>query len=359
MGGIERSLSTVANYLNSVKVEVHFITLFPFEDFFELNNNIFVYKPDLVFEKKQNSKINNLLYYFRMLSPVKGRIASKIKLIKPDVVVSYGDWFPHLVMLGLKNTYPFVYSNRSNPNIRYPTLIEFVRWLAYKLTPPAGIIAQTSHAKARKQRILGDKIPIKIVPNPISFFDTPSLEKKEWIISVGRLHKEKGIIRLIEAYSAIKKQDWKLVLVGNGIHEKDIKDFVKSKGIEDSVIFMGKVKDVTSVLLQSKIFVLASHNEGFPNALLEACSLGIPSISFDIVAGPSDIVENEKNGILLRDGDINGLTIAIDRLIDDEELRNRLGSNAKNSSRQFDINLIGESIHSFLNQVSNKWKNQL
>jgi glycosyltransferase involved in cell wall biosynthesis len=294
-----------------------------------------------------------------MLSPIKGAIASKIKLINPDVVISYGDWFPHLVMIGLNNRYPFVYSNRSNPNIQYSKPIEFVRWLAYKLTPPAGIIAQTSHAKVRKQRILGDKIPIKIVPNPISFSDTPSLEKKEWIISVGRLHKEKGFIRLIEAYSAIKNQDWKLVLVGDGIHKKHITDFVKSKGIEENVIFMGKVKDVTSVLLQSKIFVLASHNEGFPNALLEACSLGIPSISFDIIAGPSDIIENEKNGILLPDGDIKGLTESIDRLIDDEELRIRIGNNAKDSSRRFDVNTIGEIIHSFLNEVSNKWQNHL
>jgi GalNAc-alpha-(1->4)-GalNAc-alpha-(1->3)-diNAcBac-PP-undecaprenol alpha-1,4-N-acetyl-D-galactosaminyltransferase len=359
MGGIEKSLSTVANYLSSVKVEVHFITLFPFEVFFELNNEIHLYKPDLFFEKKQKSKINNILYYIRMLSPINGSISNKIKLINPDLVISYGDWFPHLVMLGLKNRYPFVYSNRSNPNIRYTNLIEFVRLLAYKLTPPAGIIAQTSHAKARKQRILGEIIPIKIIPNPISFSDTQTLEKKDWIVSVGRLHKEKGFFRLIEAFSCIKNKQWKLVIVGDGVHKNEILDFVKFKGIEDNVIFMGKVKDVTSVLLQSKIFVLASHKEGFPNALLEACSLGLPSISFDIVAGPSDIIENEKNGILLHDGDIEGLTMSIDRLIVDEELRNRLGQNAKDYSKRFDVNSIGKEIHSFLNVVSSKWQNHL
>lgn len=359
MGGIERSMSLLANYLNSKGVKVYFITIFPFKAFFRLDSGIEIYRPELAFTDKQKSFLKNFIYYVRMFSPIHGRIKRTINSINPDVVISYGDWFPHLVMLGLNNRYPFVYSNRSNPNIRYPKPIEFVRWLAYKLTPPAGIIAQTSHAKVRKQRILGDKIPIKIVPNPISFSDTPSLEKKDWIISVGRLHKEKGFIRLIEAFSAIKNQDWKLVLVGDGIHKKHITDFVKSNGIEENVIFMGKVKDVTSILLQSKIFVLASHNEGFPNALLEACSLGIPSISFDIIAGPSDIIENEKNGILLPDGDIKGLTESIDRLIYDEELRIRIGNNAKDSSRRFDINTIGEIIHSFINEVSNKWQNHL
>ena len=359
MGGIERSLSTVANYFSSVKVEVHFITIFPFKDFFELNSDIFLYKPDLEFQKKQKSKIHNLIYYFRMLSPIRGRIALKIKLINPDLVLSYGDWIPHLVMLGLNNRYPFVYSNRSNPNIRYSKSIEFIRWLAYKLSPPAGIIAQTSHAKARKQRILGNKIPIKIIPNPISIADLPSVEKKDWIVSVGRLHKEKGFIRLIEAYSAINNKNWKLVLVGDGIHKKDIIEFVKLKGIEENVIFKGEVKDVISVHLQSKIFVLASHKEGFPNALLEACSIGLPSISFDIVAGPSDIIENEKNGILLSDGDVEGLTMAINSLIDDEKLRNRLGNNAKDTSKRFDVVTIGKEIHFFLNEVSIKWKNHL
>jgi glycosyltransferase involved in cell wall biosynthesis len=359
MGGIERSLSTVANYLNSVGVHVHFVTIFPFEDFFSLDAGIVVHKPELNFTKKGKSKLKNIFYYIQMLSPLKGRVVRKIKLINPDLVISYGDWFPHLVMLGLNNRYPFVYSNRSNPNIRYTNLIEFVRLLTYKLTPPAGIIAQTSHAKARKQRILGETIPIKIIPNPISFSDTQTLEKKDWIVSVGRLHKEKGFVRLIEAFSCIKNKQWKLVMVGDGVHKNEILDFVKFKGIEDNVIFMGKVKDVTSVLLQSKIFVLASHKEGFPNALLEACSLGLPSISFDIVAGPSDIIENDKNGILLRDGDIEGLTMSINRLIDDEELRNHLGQNAKDYSKRFDVNSIGKEIHSFLNVVSSKWQNHL
>lgn len=359
MGGIERSLSTLANYLNSLNIQVHFITIFPFEKFFSLDDGIIFHQPELEFTKKEKSNFKNLLYYVRMLSPIRGCIASKIKLINPDIVISYGDWFPHLLMLGLNNKYPVVYSNRSNPKIQYSKPIELVRWLAYKLTPPAGIIAQTSHAKARKERIFRDTIPIKIIPNPIKFSDPPSLEKKDWIISVGRLHKEKGFIRLIEAYMEIKNKNWKLILIGDGVHKDEIVNFVKYKGIEKNVIFKGKVKDVSSLLLQSKIFVLASHKEGFPNALLEACALGLPSISFDIVAGPSDIIENEKNGILLTDGDIKGLTKSIDRLIESEELRNQLGKNAKESSKRFDVNTIGKEIHSFLIEVIIKWKNPL
>jgi glycosyltransferase involved in cell wall biosynthesis len=294
-----------------------------------------------------------------MVSPINGEIIRTINKISPDIVISYGDWYPHLIMLGLKNRYPFVYSNRSSPKIRYSKPIEFVRRLAYKLTPPAGIIAQTSYAKARKLRILGDKIPIKIVPNPVLFSDLPIVEKNNWIVSVGRLHKEKGFIRLIEAYSAIRNKDWKLVLIGDGIHKVEITNFVNHKGLDNNVVFIGKVKDVPLLLMQSKIFVLASHMEGFPNALVEACSLGLPSISFDIVAGPSDIIENEINGILLPDGDVRGLTMAIDRLIDDEDLRKRLGQNAKISSNRFDIDILGREIYSFLCEINSSWTKRL
>jgi GalNAc-alpha-(1->4)-GalNAc-alpha-(1->3)-diNAcBac-PP-undecaprenol alpha-1,4-N-acetyl-D-galactosaminyltransferase len=359
MGGIERSLTLLANYLNLEGVEVHFVTMFPFKDFFSLENGIVLHRPELIFFKKDQSFWKNFFFYVRMVSPMNGKIISTINKISPDLVISYGDWYPHLIMLGLRNRYPFVYSNRSSPKIRYSKPIEFVRWLAYKLTPPAGIIAQTSYAKARKQRILGDKIPIKIVPNPVLFSDLPIVEKSNWIVSVGRLHKEKGFIRLIEAYSAIRNKDWKLVLIGDGIHKIDIVNFVKHKGLENNVVFVGKVKDVASFLNQSKIFVLASHTEGFPNALLEAGSLGLPLISFDIVAGPSDIIENEVNGILLPDGDIRGLSRAIDRLIDDVDLRNRLGKNAKISSERFDINNLGGEIYSFLCEINSKWTKPL
>jgi len=359
MGGIERSTSLLANYLNSEGLEVHFVAIFPFKDFFSLDNGIVFHRPELIFFNKDKSFLKNFFYYVRMVSPINGKIIRTINKINPDIVISYGDWYPHLIMLGLHNRYPFVYSNRSSPKIRYSKPIEFVRWLAYKLTPPAGIIAQTSHAKARKLRILGDKIPIKIVPNPVLFSEFPIVEKNNWIVSVGRLHKEKGFIRLIEAYSAIRNKDWKLVLIGDGIHKTEIINLVNHKGLENNVVFIGKVKEVASLLMQSKVFVLASHTEGFPNALLEACSLGLPSISFDIVAGPSDIIENEINGILVPDGDIRGLTMAIDRLIDDEELRNRLGQNAKNSSERFDINILGREVFSFLYEITSKWTKRL
>ena len=352
MGGLERSLSILANYLDSVGLEVHFVTIFPFERFFVLNETITIHDATGIFSRKEKSRINNFIYYFKNLNPLNGKIIKRVTKINPDIVVSYGEWIPHLIMLGLKNRFPFVYSNRSNPNIRFSRVLEIIRWLAYRITPPNGIIAQTSYAMARKERIFKDRLPlIEIIPNPVNSIQDVNLDKDDWIVSVGRLHKEKGFLRLIDAFSEIENNNWKLVLVGDGIDKVEIVQFIKEKGLEERVIIMGKVKNVIEILLKSRIFALASHKEGFPNALLEACSCGLPVISFDIVAGPSDIIENGINGILLDDGDTVGLTQSLNKLIEDNLLRERLGQNAKESMSRYDIKLIGEKIHTFLNNV--------
>jgi len=349
MGGIERATSTLANQFASRGHEVHFIKIFPFVDFYELNNDIKIYTPQKKFLKKDVSILGNILYYWNVLNPFYGLILKIVKNINPDAILSFGDWFPHLVMLGLRNKFPFYYGNRSNPNIKYPFYIELIRKTAYKIAPPTGIIAQTQKAKERKQRILGDKANIRVIPNPAPTIPTSSEKRENWIISTGRLHKEKGFIRLIEVFAMLEnKEDWKLIIVGDGIHAHDIKAKANELGIEQYVIFTGRVKNVFELLTKSKIYVLASHNEGFPNALLEAAAAGLACLSFDIVAGPSDIITHNQNGILIPDNDLVAMKEALQKLMSDQNEIDRLGFAAKKSMERFNIERITDEYLDFL-----------
>jgi glycosyltransferase involved in cell wall biosynthesis len=349
MGGIERASSTLANQFARRGHEVHFVKIFPFADFYEIDSSIKIYTPQKQFLKKEFSKFGNILYYWNVLNPFYGSILKIVKRINPDAILSFGDWFPHLVMLGLRNQFPFYYGNRSNPNIKYPYYFELIRKAAYKISPPSGVIAQTNRAKERKQRLLGDEANIRIIPNPAPVI-SQSFEKREnWIISTGRLHKEKGFIRLIEIFSKLQnKNDWKLIIVGDGIHAREIKEKVKELDLEQYVIFTGKVKNVFELLAKSKIFVLASHNEGFPNALLEAAAAGLACLSFDIVAGPSDIISNGMNGILIPDNDLIAMTDALQMLISNQDEIDRLGVAAKKSMERFNIEKITDEYLSFI-----------
>ena len=166
MGGIERAMSTLANYFVTQGVEVSYVAMFPFEHFFKLDERVKYFEPEMSYPKGGNV-LKLLSYYRRVFSPQRGYLVRTLKEIKPDVVMSFGDWYPHLAMLTLRGRYPFYYANRSNPLIRYSTMQEFIRKLAYRLYPPVGIIAQTSLAKERKERIFkGEKMPrIKVIPN--------------------------------------------------------------------------------------------------------------------------------------------------------------------------------------------------
>lgn len=349
MGGIERAMSTLANYFVSQGHEIHYLTLFPFEPFFELDNRINLHTPSYKFPRFERNIFQTTFYYVIMLCPVFGHIYKLIKKIKPNTILCFGDVFPHLVMIQLATLkIPIFYSNRSNPNIQYNSLVNLIRSIAYKFTPPAGVIAQTKEAMLRKQKILGDRVPIKIIPNPVRKIEEKGIEKENWIVSVGRLHLEKGFVRLMEAFSNIDDKGWKLLLAGCGKHEIEIKQKAIELGIVEKVVFLGKVSNIDDLLLKCRIFVLASHQEGYPNALCEAMSAGLACISFDIVAGPKDIIIDGENGFLIPDNDIQSMSDKIQLLINNPPTVVKLGGKARQISKTNSIELIGNKFLKFI-----------
>jgi len=352
MGGIERAMSTLANYFVTQGHEIHYITLFPFEPFFELDSRINLHIPPFLFPRYGRNLLQTTSFYAKMLAPFYGHIYKIVKRVNPDVILSFGDVFPHFVMLQLAHLrFPIYYSNRSNPNIKYNIFITTVRNIAYKLAPPTGVIAQTNEALLRKRKILGDKIPIIIIPNPVRRIEKKSdIEKENWIVSVGRLHLEKGFVRLLEVFSMIESADWKLVLAGGGLHENEIKQKAIDLGIAQKVVFLGKVSDIDTLLLKSRIFVLSSHNEGYPNALCEAMSAGLACLAFDIVAGPKDIIKDGENGFLIPDNDLKTMAYKLQLLINNDGLRVKLGQNAMQICKSNNIESIGNRFLDFILQ---------
>jgi GalNAc-alpha-(1->4)-GalNAc-alpha-(1->3)-diNAcBac-PP-undecaprenol alpha-1,4-N-acetyl-D-galactosaminyltransferase len=349
MGGIERAMSTLANYFVTQGHEIHFLTLFPFEPFFELDKRIILYNPPFAFPRYGRNQFQTLNYYFKMLAPFYGYLRKLLIKIQPDVIMCFGDWYPHAIMLQTADLkIPFYYCNRSNPNIKYNPFPALIRFLAYKFSPPTGIIAQTHEAMLRKQKLLGKRIPIKIIPNPVRRIEKIDIQKENWIVSVGRLHLEKGFVRLMESFSMLDNKGWKLVLAGGGKHEIEIKQKSIDLGIAENVIFLGKVTNIDELLLKSKIFVLSSHKEGYPNALCEAMSAGLACISFDIVAGPKDIIVDGENGFLVPDNDIKGMADKIQQLIDDDNLQKTLGKKASQIVATNSIESIGNTFLNFI-----------
>jgi len=176
------------------------------------------------------------------------------------------------------------------------------------------------------------------------FKRTLALDKNIVINFTGRIVGRKGLDILIPAFARNSELTLssRLLIVGTGPYEQRAKEMVSDLGIGDKVRFLGHSSEVARYYQTSDIFVLPSYAEGMPNSLLEAMACGLPVIASRI-GGVVDVVEDGKSGILFEPGNVSELASAIVRLLRDDELRQRLGTEArKRIVENFSIEKVAE-----------------
>ena len=112
--------------------------------------------------------------------------------------------------------------------------------------------------------------------------------------------------------------------------------------VGDRILLGGVTRELESELASSSIYAMSSRFEGLPMVLLEALSKGVPPVSYDIPEGPRQLIDHGRNGLLVPEGDIAGLTDALRTLMDDPELRRRLGAEALETARAYEAGAIAE-----------------
>ncbi len=171
-----------------------------------------------------------------------------------------------------------------------------------------------------------------------------SFEGKTVINFTGRIVERKGLYLLLNAAALNEKlfSSGLIVVAGTGPDEGRIKELAKRLGIKEKIRFIGHSNMPERYLQASDIFVLPSYHEGMPNSLLEAMACGLPVIASRI-GGVVDIVEDGKSGILFDPGDVSGLASAMSRVLEDGELRQSLGKEArKRVVENFSIDRIAD-----------------
>ncbi|WP_353721893.1 glycosyltransferase family 4 protein [Dyadobacter sp. 676] len=166
------------------------------------------------------------------------------------------------------------------------------------------------------------------IPNPMFLEErTPSENPSKTVISVGRLTFQKGFDLLIDTWArvpAILRQEWKLLIIGDGEDKPLIEKKVAELGIGQSVELVGATKEVFKYFENASIYCLSSRFEGLPMVLLEALAFHLPIVAFDCDTGPGELVENGKNGILVEAGNVPALARSLASLMQDDELRERM-----------------------------------
>ena len=173
----------------------------------------------------------------------------------------------------------------------------------------------------------------------------------QFIIAAGRMTENKQFDLLIKSYAAsnLPENSIKLILLGDGENRKKLEVLAFELNLSDKIIFKGQVENPYSYFAKAKFLVLSSLHEGLPMVLLESLACGTPVISFDCLSGPSEIIENEQNGLLVENQNFNQLKEAINFFHENDTLYNYCKQNSKNSIEKFSLENIGNQWLEYLN----------
>ncbi|MDD2203487.1 MAG: glycosyltransferase [Bacilli bacterium] len=343
-GGIEKAIASLANMLCK-DYKVNIISTYKVFDkpAFYIDNKV---KIEYLIDDKPNKKefleslkkgnilslLKETIKSIKVLRLRKQCMINAIKKIDSDVVISTRAF--HNTLLG-KYAKPglkkiaWEHSHHNNNKQYINKLIKSCKNMDYLVSVSKELNdfykKEIKTTKCRYISLALDDLPIEV----------SKLKTKE-IISVGRLSKEKGFESLIEVFKLVNDRhpDWHLNIVGDGLEKDNISKKIKQLELSKNITmygFMEKDK-VNDILKNSSIYVMTSYTESFGLVLIEAMSYGVPCISFDSARGSLEIIDNNKNGFIIKNRDINKMAEKIIALIDDAKLRKKLGQRAYEKS---------------------------
>jgi glycosyltransferase involved in cell wall biosynthesis len=348
-GGTERVLLHLLRHINRKKIEPHLILFLKQGELLsELVTDI---KP-LILTKKE------IRYGLQWIVCIK--LAKLIKKERPDIIFSFM-WYTNLVTLLAKILSRFnssvIVSERYGLSFSLEGAgLEILRQIGIRFFYPKAskIVVNAQQMKFQltsKFHFAAKKI--SLIHNPIDIYRINYLGKKpvqhSWfneeipiVIAIGRLVRQKGFSFLVKAIHLIisNGQLCRLIVLGTGKEQEELKKLSINLKIDDKVQFLGFQKNPYKYLTRSTVFVLSSLYEGFPNVLLEALALGIPSVATQCPTGPEEIISHGDNGLLVPPADVKALADSIKRLLDDADLRRRLAEAGKNRAEDFRVKKI-------------------
>lgn len=201
-----------------------------------------------------------------------------------------------------------------------------------------GVIALSQGVAAELRRIvpaLSDRVSVvHNVGMPLSTQREPAMRipKREdpdtiTILACGRLSRQKDYPTLLRSFARLEPAgSLRLQILGDGELRDALTELSGELGIADRVRFLGFQRDPITHMRRADIFVLSSIWEGFGNVIVEAMSVGTPVVATACPHGPSEIITNGDDGLLVEPGDVAGLAAAIQKLVDDSALRRRMGA---------------------------------
>lgn len=342
-GGAERVMVTVANAL----AENHEVRLITFNDGDQYAVSNKVRRIKLHQGSIKNHKLRSIYNLFRFY---------KKQEPKPDVLISFMPPNGFIaIVVGLLLKINVIVSEHINHTYNKKSKKDlFIQKCFYRF---ADLVTVLTNYDVDYFSKMGAKV--KVMPNPISIPSQikPLMEREKTILLVGSLDRyhQKGFDSILPVVAPILKEhsDWTLRILGGG--EKGLphlKNIAHGLGIEKHIEFAGFCPNVFEIMQNSQIFVLPSRHEGLPMGLMEALSNGMACIAYNCVSGPSELIENQVNGILVENQNAESMQEHLKLLLEDDKLRIELATKAPQSMQKFTLSEIIRKWEALFKELS-------
>lgn len=352
-GGVERVTVNKANYLVNQGYKVHIVTTDQKEIpvFFELSPLVELHDLGLNYQDDNSrGRIGRILALYKKRPLHKRKLQTLFQQIKPDVVVSTG-FQESSILPSLRD---------GSKKIREYHVSKFVRVLMYPREKvflrlfgkfKAYLDQRLTHSYDRFVCLTDEEFPIwgggnnsrvVAIPNARSFSPretisegTEPISRKKKVIAVGRSSYQKNYSEMIHIWAQLnsKYDDWSLHIYTSPTQCLD--ELIKQYNLTDRVFIETPTPLIREKYEESSIYVLTSHFEGLPMVLLEAQACGLPIVSYACPSGPRDIITDGVDGFLIEPYNQKEFVSTLSKLMDDADLRTRMGEEALKSSERF------------------------
>lgn len=349
-GGIEKSIIALANLLVD-KYNVEIVCSYKLYDkpAFNLDKRVKVRyltknitpNKDAFKEACRKKNISNIVSEgnksIKILKLRKKTMVDFIKKCDSDIIISSRDIFDNwlgkyarkdVIKIGWEHNHFHGNMKYANKIVKYAKRLDYFVLVSKELRDYYGDRLSKTKCKCVYVPNIIDKLPKYL-----------SRLNKKRLVCVGRLSPEKGSMDLLKIYNRIHEihPDWNLEVIGDGPERNKMEEYIKDNKLDKFVTLHGfRNKDyIDDILHNSSIYLMTSFTESFGIVLIEAMSHGVPCIAFDSAEGARELIDHGENGFLVKDRDFSKYVNRVSKLINDKELREKIGKNAYEESKSY------------------------
>lgn len=369
-GGIERVFCDKMNYLaKNTNYDISFITFeqgtHPYA--YDLDKRVKVIDINCRFaELWKYSIIKRSILKFFLKRKTKRCLSETLKKERPDIVISTTAEFennecildlPYRFIVESHTCLNGITKNHSNKSLISRYFWKAIdKWHFSKIDKSKAFVTLTNADKTDWAKYI--KPNIYVIPNMVTCYPDKIIQysnRKKRILCVSRLDKIKRFDLMIKAWSLIanKNRQWRVDIFGDGEMRQTLDNLISIQHLNDSITIHPSSNRIYDEYMDSSIFAFSSELEGFGLVLIEAMSCGVPCVSFDCPNGPAEIISHGKDGLLVKNGDVNKFAETLDWMINHDEEREIMSKNARIAAQRYHKDTIMPQWIELFNTFSN------